>query len=264
MTVHTPGATTRGLIKAVDRASIGVARHWLRVFLVVYGAWVLLPFAAPLLMQAGATGPGNALYAIYSLFCHQLPERSLFFFGPKLMYSLQEIGRFWSTDNAVVLRQFVGNEQLGWKMAWSDRMISVYGGVWLGGLLWALLSARAGSKGRTPQLSLLVWVLIGVMPLAIDGVSHMLNDVLAGTSGLGYRDTNAWLAALTGNALPQAFYYGDQLGSFNSWARWVTGFVFSITTVFALFPVIDESMRGTARDAERQLARVVAYEEPGR
>ena len=259
MTVQTPSASARGFIKAVDRASIGMARHWLRVFLVVYGTWVLLPFLAPVLMQAGVTGPGNALYTIYSLFCHQLPERSLFFFGPKLMYSYQEIGQFWPTDNAIVLRQFVGNAQLGWKMAWSDRMISVYGGVWLGGLLWALLSARR--HGRAPQLSLLVWILLGVMPVAIDGTSHMLNDVLAGTTGMGFRDTNLWLAALTGNALPPSFYTGDQLGSFNSWARWITGFLFSITTVFALFPVIDESMRGTARDAERQLLRVIAYED---
>jgi uncharacterized membrane protein len=258
MAVQSPGATTRGVIKTVDRLSITIARHWLHFFLIVYGTWVLLPFVAPVLMQAGASGPGNALYALYSLFCHQLPERSLFFFGPKPMYSLQEIGQYWSTDNAIVLRQFVGNEQLGWKMAWSDRMISVYGGVWLAGLVWAIVAA---ARGRAPQLSLLAWVLLGVMPLAIDGTSHMLNDVVAGTSGFGFRDTNAWLAALTGNALGQSFYYGDAFGSFNSWARWITGFLFSITTVFALFPVIDESMRGTARDAERQLARVAAYEE---
>ena len=257
MTTQAPSATTRGFIKAVDRASIGFARNWLAVFLVVYGAWILLPFVAPLLMEVGASGPANALYTIYSLFCHQLPERSLFFFGPKPMYSLQEIGQFWSTDNAIVLRQFVGNAQLGWKMAWSDRMISVYGGVWLGGLLWAFFASR----GRTPRLSLLAWILVGVMPLAIDGASHMLNDIVAGTTGLGFRDTNAWLAALTGNALPPAFYYGDQLGSFNSWARWITGFLFSLTTVFALFPIIDESMQSTARDAQRQLARVISYEE---
>lgn len=258
MTTHSqPNVTTRELIKGVDRLSIGMARNWLRGFLIIYGAWVLLPFVAPLLMEVGASGPAMALYTAYSLFCHQLPERSLFFFGPNVMYSLQEIGKYWSTDNAIVLRQFVGNEQLGWKMAWSDRMISVYGGVWLGGLVWALFAAR----GRAPRLSLLVWMLIGVMPLALDGTSHMVNDLVAGTTGLGYRDTNSWLALLTGNTLPAAFYYGDGLGSFNSWARWITGFLFSITTVFALFPIISDSMRDTAHDAERQLARVKAYEE---
>jgi len=169
------------------------------------------------------------------------------------MYSLQEIGAVWPTDNAIILRQFVGNAEMGWKMAWSDRMISVYGGVWLAGIVYALTRRRL-------QISLLVWMLLGVLPLGLDGVSHMINDVVAGTSGLGYRDSNAWLQVLTGNVFPASFYAGDQLGSFNSWARWITGTVFSVTTVFALFPIINSSMDDTSRDAERQMARLAAYD----
>ena len=244
---------SRGLIKSVDRATLYISRNWLIAFLIVYGVWVLTPITAPILMQMGATGPANAVYLIYSLFCHQLPERSFFFFGPKPMYSLQEIASVWPTDNAIILRQFVGNAEMGWKMAWSDRMISVYGGIWLAGIIYALTRRRV-------HISLLVWVLLGVLPLGLDGVSHMINDVVAGTSGLGFRDTNAWLQALTGNAFPASFYAGDQLGSFNSWARWITGTVFSVTTVFALFPIINASMDETSKDAERQMARLAAYE----
>ena len=251
MTTSYPAS--RGLIKTVDRATLYVSRNWLVVFLVFYGVWVLAPLTAPLLMQLGATGPASAVYLIYSLFCHQLPERSFFFFGPKPMYSLQEIGAVWPTDNAIILRQFVGNAQMGWKMAWSDRMISVYGGVWLAGIVYALSRRRL-------HISLLVWVLIGVLPLGLDGVSHMVNDVVAGTSGLGFRDTNEWLQALTANAFPASFYAGDQLGSFNSWARWITGILFSVTTVFALFPIINGSMHETSKDAERQMARLAAYD----
>ena len=82
-----------------------------------------------------------------------------------------------------------------------------------------------------------------------------------GTSGTGFRDTNAWLAALTGNALPDSFYMGDQLGSFNSWMRWLTGFLFSLPTVFALFALIGSAMQSMATDAERQLTRVITREE---
>jgi hypothetical protein len=32
------------------------------------------------------------------------------------------------TDNPLVLRQFVSSPELGWKVAWSDRMISLYTG----------------------------------------------------------------------------------------------------------------------------------------
>jgi len=223
---------SRGLIKSVDRATLYISRNWLIVFLIVYGIWVLTPITAPILMQMGATGPANAVYLIYSMFCHQLPERSFFLFGPKPMYTLQEIASVWPTDNAIILRQFVGNAEMGWKMAWSDRMISVYGGVWLAGIVYALTRRRV-------HTSLLVWLLLGVLPLGLDGASHMINDVVAGTSGLGFRDTNAWLQALTGNAFPASFYAGDQLGTFNSWARWITGAVFSVTTVFALFPIIN-------------------------
>ncbi|MBI5879097.1 MAG: DUF2085 domain-containing protein [Chloroflexi bacterium] len=248
--------SSRSALKTVDNIAVAIASNWLNVFLVGYGIWVLLPFTTPFLMQIGWTLPANLLYALYSLFCHQLPERSLFFFGDKLMYSFQEIAQYWPTNNPIILRQFVGNEELGWKMAWSDRMISVYGGVWLAGLLWAALGPK-----RAPRLSLFWWIVIGVAPLGIDGVSHMLNDIVAGTSGLGFRDTNTWLVALTGNVLPADFYQGDALGSFNSWARWLSGFLFAFASVFALFPIIGGSMDDTARDAERQLSRIAAREQ---
>jgi len=246
---------TRSLIQKIDHAVLSLAGHGLTAFLIVYGIWVLVPFVAPVLMAVGATGPAEVIYNVYSLFCHQLPERSLFFFGPKPMYSLQEIGQVWSTANPQVLREFIGNAQMGWKMAWSDRMISTYGGVWLAGLLYAALG-RWRFINATPRLSLKEWLLVGILPILVDGTSHMVNDLVAGTTGTGFRDTNDWLRALTLNALPSSFYYGDQLGSFNSWMRWLTGFLFSFTTVFALFPLIGASLQRTASDAERQLERI--------
>jgi uncharacterized membrane protein len=241
-------------IKNIDRVALFVARHWLLLFALIYGAWVLVPFAAPLLMREGANDAANAVYFFYSFFCHQLPERSLFFFGPQWMYSYQQIGQVWPTTDATVLRQFIGNAQMGWKVAWSDRMISFYGGAWLAGLVYAVMGKRA------PRVSLAVWLVIGILPVGIDGFSHFVNDIVAGTSGTGFRDTNAWLQVLTGNIFPASFYAGDALGSFNSWMRWLTGFLFSFTTVFALFPLFEQSMRDIARDLEFQLARVLLRE----
>lgn len=37
--------------------------------------------------------------------------------------------------------------------------------------------------------------------------------------GQGFRDSNAWLAALSQQSLPAAFYAGDAWGSFNAWMR---------------------------------------------
>lgn len=246
--------TTRAIIKSVDQIALFITQHWLGIFIVVYGTWVLLPFTAPVLMNIGATTPAQVVYFIYSFFCHQLPERSLFFFGPQAMYSLDQIGKVWSTESQLVLRQFIGTPEMGWKMAWSDRMISTYGGVWLGGLVWALIGKRA------PRVSLAAWILLGILPLGLDGFSHFINDIVAGSSGQGFRDTNDWLRVITVNRLPDSFYYGNMLGSFNSWARWITGLLFGFTTVFAIFPIVRDALKETVSDLQYQLQCIRAAE----
>lgn len=246
--------SSRRVIKAVDRIALVVVRHWLGIFVAAYGTWVLLPLTAPLLMNAGATAPAQVVYFIYSFFCHQLPERSLFLFGPQLMYGLDQIGKVWSTENQLVLRQFIGTPEMGWKMAWSDRMISTYGGVWLGALVWGILGRRA------PRVSLVMWIVLGILPLGLDGFTHFINDIVAGSTGQGFRDTNDWLRVITGNLLPDSFYYGNLLGSFNSWARWISGLLFGFTTVFALFPIVRDSLHDTAASLDRQLERIRSVE----
>ncbi|MBI2332660.1 MAG: DUF2085 domain-containing protein, partial [Chloroflexi bacterium] len=187
--------------------------HWFAIFLGIYGLWVFVPFFAPVFMQLGWTGAGEAVYFIYSFFCHQLPERSFFWFGEKTMYSLNEIQSVWkNTDNPMILRQFIGNETMGWKVAWSDRMISFYTSVWLFAVIWYPF------RRRIKPLSWWGFVLF-LLPLVIDGGTHTISD-LAGI-GLGFRDTNAWLALLTNHALPATFYAGDALGSFNSIMRFI-------------------------------------------
>jgi len=66
----------------------------------------------------------------------------LFFFGPKPMYSYAEIKAVWPLDGFEGLRQFLGNPEMGYKVAWSDRMISTYGGIWLGALAYVVTLRR--------------------------------------------------------------------------------------------------------------------------
>ena len=75
--------------------------------------------------------------------------------------------------------------------------------------------------------------------MIIDGSTHVVSD-LAGI-GLGFRDTNQWLVALTNNALPMSFYAGDALGSFNSWTRWISGLLAGLGIVWLVFPYILQS-----------------------
>ena len=183
-------------------------------------------------MKLNLVGLGKAIYFIYGFVCHQLPERSLFLFGPKWSYSISEIQAVWQkTENPLILRQFAGNPEMGWKVAWSDRMISLYGGVWVFGASWNVLNL-----GRR---KISVWVLILLLlPMVLDGVTHFLSD-LNGLSQ-GFRYTNAWLAELTQNSFAPSFYVGDGLGSFNSLMRWGTGFLFSLGLVWWIFPLLNE------------------------
>jgi uncharacterized membrane protein len=216
-------------------ASIGqwLSSHWLGIFITAYGIWVFTPFLAPLLMYIGWTGVGKGIYFIYSFFCHQLPERSFFLFGEKTMYTLSEIQSAWQdTINPMILRQFIGNESMGWKIAWSDRMISFYTSIWLFAVAWSLF------RRKIKPISYLGFALF-LLPIALDGGSHMLSD-FAGI-GQGFRDTNQWLAILTNHALPSRFLIGDALGSFNSWARIITGLVAGLGIVWLVFPNMEES-----------------------
>lgn len=210
-----------------------IGNHWFEIFLVVYGMWVFMPFLAPVFMHIGWTGAGRAVYFIYSFFCHQLPERSFFWFGEKTMYSLTEIQTAWqNTANPMILRQFIGNQAMGWKVAWSDRMVSFYTSVWVFAVLWYPF------RHKLKTLSWLSFALL-LLPIALDGGTHMVSD-FAGI-GNGFRDTNTWLALLTNHAFSATFYAGDALGSFNSLMRFITGLLAGLAIVWLAFPYVFQS-----------------------
>jgi uncharacterized membrane protein len=228
---------TASIVKSQPRTLLSfsqwLTRHWFEAFLIVYGLWVFTPFLAPVFMQIGWTGAGKAIYFIYSFFCHQLPERSFFLFGERTMYSLNEIQAAWQdTINPFILRKFIGNETMGWKIAWSDRMIWFYTSVWLFAVLWSPF------RRKIKPLAWWGFVLL-LLPLAIDGSTHAISD-LAGI-GQGFRDTNQWLVAFTNNTFPATFYAGDALGSFNSWIRLITGLLAGLGITWLAFPYIYQS-----------------------
>jgi hypothetical protein len=75
--------------------------------------------------------------------------------------------------------------------------------------------------------------------MALDGGTHLISD-LAGI-GQGFRDSNVWLVTLTGGALPNWFYAGDALGSFNEWMRLITGVLFGLGTVWLAYPYLAQA-----------------------
>jgi uncharacterized membrane protein len=206
---------------------------WFMLFGVVAGLYVILPFLAPAFMAIGWSSGGKAIYLIYSLLCHQLPERSFFLFGSKFTYSLPEIQAAWQyTINPLILRQFIGNPELGWKVAWSDRMVSMFTSIWIFGLIWYPY------RRRLPKLPLWGLVLF-LLPMALDGTSHFISDFWG--IGQGFRDTNLWLVVLTKNVFVPTFYAGDAWGSFNSAMRLLSGILFGLGIVWFIFPYLDDS-----------------------
>lgn len=187
-------------------------------------------------MQAGWSQAGQTIHAIYATQCHQMPDRSFFLFGPQAMYSLSEIQAAWqNTSDPVALRRFIGQPGMGWKVAWSDRMVSMYMTTWLAALAWWPL--RQKIKPLPLWGLVLFW-----LPMAADGTSHMISDMLSGMTS-GFRYDNAWLAALTGHSLPDGFHAGNALGSFNSWMRLITGIFFGIGLVWFAFPWVEQSVQ---------------------
>lgn len=232
-----PPPTVDAFTRAVNRTLEWLLAHWLLTANALLGLWNLLPWLAPVFMQRGWSALARPIYGLYVLFCHQLPQRSWFLFGEQFSYTRAEIllAMNGSTEAVIPLtmRAFIGTADMGWKVAWSDRMISFYGGWLLVGLAYALFRERWPRIGW--QLALLL-----LLPLALDGVTHMVSDL--GGLREGFRESNAWLAALTGNAFAPEFYDGDQWGSFNSIARMITGLLGALGLIGWAFPYIDRVM----------------------
>jgi len=242
-----PAPQRRSTAIMLNRAAYHLSRHWLAWFLTLAGLWVLLPWLAPVFMRLGWEGPARAIYWFYSFQCHQLPQRSFFLFGPQPMISLERIRSLWAdTLDPQVLRRFIGNATVGFKVAWSDRMVSTYSSLPLAAALWWPL------RRRLRPLPFWGFSLL-MLPLLLDGGSHLVSD-LAGVDQ-GFRSANAWLAALTADRLPSSFYAGNALGSFNSWMRLISGALFGIGAVWFAFPHVDLSFRQTAEAIRAKFER---------
>lgn len=235
----------------LSQAKENLVRYWIFLFIAFGLLWVGLPWLAPVFMKMGWGDAAKAIYSFYSFQCHQMPQRSFFLFGPQTMYSLDQIQTAGvDIDNLRELRRFIGNPNMGFKVAWSDRMVSAYGSIPVAALLWWPL------RKRIRALSLWGFALLA-LPMLIDGGTHFISD-LAGI-GQGFRYTNGWLAELTGNNLPASFYVGNALGSFNSWMRLITGTLFGIGVVWFSFPLFWETAIKSILP-KRQIPQMIKYD----
>jgi uncharacterized membrane protein len=244
---ETLAARGRATAITLNQAVYRFSRNWVVWFLVLTGLWVILPWLAPVFMHLGWEGPAQAIYWLYSFQCHQLPQRSFFLYGPQSMLSLDRIQSLWqNTLNPRVLREFVGAADVGFKVAWSDRMVSAYSSIPLATAIWWPL------RKRLRALPLWGFALLS-LPMFLDGVSHIVSD-LAGIDQ-GFRTANAWLVELTSGRFPATFYAGNALGSFNSTMRLVSGVLFGAGAVWFAVPHLDLSFRESAAAIKAKFER---------
>lgn len=145
-----------------NRAVFWLSKHWLALFNIAVGLFFGGALLAPLLHYLGYPRLAAMLYAFYDPFCHQYPFRSWFLFGDACAHPL--------TAPLPVLKMaeqthFIGNAQLGYKMALCQRDMAIYGIMLLAGVLFGLLRRKL----KIPPLPLWLYFIFGIMPMMLDG-----------------------------------------------------------------------------------------------
>lgn len=225
-------------ISRADKISYWISKHYLAIFNAFLILYIGMPFLAPIFKKAGWNAPAEVIYKIYSPLCHQWAFRSFFLFGDQAYYphaaanipgvlTFEQVSGISDlTDpSRLQARQFQGNPILGYKVALCERDVAIWGAMALFGLVYAI------TQRKLPKLHWILWVLVGIGPIGLDGFSQLFSQIPNTfiQSILPYRESTPLLRVLT-------------------------GFLFGITTAWFMFPFIEESMADTRRLLAKKFA----------
>jgi uncharacterized membrane protein len=239
-----------GEISRTDRLSHWIARNYIHVFNLFLLLYVGIPFLAPVFQRAGATTPANIIYRVYGGLCHQLAYRSWFLYGEQPVYpreaagldgllTFEEATGISEDDSSAArwaARSYIGNEGTGYKVAYCQRDVAIYGSMLVFGVLFALTGRRMKS------LPFALWILVGLMPIGVDGVTQLLSNFMADPQ---FDFIGAYI-----NFLP----YRES----TPFLRTLTGFLFGFTTAWFGFPLIEETMADARRILKTKYAHVAS------
>jgi len=220
-----------------DSFNLWISRHYMLIFNLIVFSYLGLAFLAPTLMQAGAPRATNMLYKAFGLVCHQLAYRSFFLFGEQPYYPREaaDLSGVMTFSEATGLdesnaaqsifaaRNYVGDEQIGYKIALCQRDVAIYGGILIFGLLFSLSGLRIKS------IPWYFWLLLAIVPIGLDGFSQLLSQ--PPLSFLPYRESTPFL-------------------------RLLTGFLFGFVTAWFGYPMVEESMADTRKLVEAKWRRL--------
>jgi uncharacterized membrane protein len=227
-----------------DRFSLWLANHYLFIFNLFIFVYVGVPFLAPSLMKVGLETPATGIYRVYGALCHQLSYRSWFLFGEQPLYPREAAGiEGYATFNEatgldetglLVARQYVGNDVIGYKVALCQRDVAIYGAILLFGLIFGLTGRRLKS------LPIWLWLLLGIVPIALDGVSQLLGQIVA-QPGLSFLEPLSLILPFREST---------------PFLRTLTGFLFGFMTAWFGYPLVEETMLDTRTLLTKKFAQV--------
>mgnify|MGYP000876042013 CR=1 FL=1 len=186
-----------------DKFSKFFRRFYILIFFGVFFCYSAFSIVAPVLMHFQFELPARLIYGGYRFMCHQLPYRSFFLYGEQSYYPLQETNRnagVISFEEASRLksadfkeiRNFIGNEQMGYKIAICQRDLAIYLSIAFFCLIYFL------SNYRLPRIHWLFWLIFGLFPMFWDGLSQMISRFMPALVQL--RESTPILRVITGSS----------------------------------------------------------------
>lgn len=144
------------------------------IFLLVYA---ITPFISPLLFSFNPESAiAKNIQNVYTLFCHQRPQSSLFLFGgedSQYFYTLEELKEreIVPQDSLVSTGAgYWGNEEIGYKVAFCIRDIGIYLALALTGLFLVIFM---NVKKKIVKVHWSI-ILLLMLPMALDGIFQFI------------------------------------------------------------------------------------------
>ncbi len=226
-------------INNLDRFSFFFSKYYSMMLAFILIVFVGIPFLAPVLERNGNAAPAQVIYKVYRVLCHQLAFRSFFLFGEQAYYPRELAGienvlsyetvTQKSVNELDFARNFLGNETLGYKVALCERDVAIYASLALFGIVFQI------SGKKTKKLHWIAWIIIAMVPIALDGVSQIPSLSSGWPAWMPVRESTPLL-------------------------RVITGVLFGAGTGWYMFPLMEESLKETRVLLTRKMAIIKKIE----
>ena len=224
----------------IEKAVHWSLKRWLVFFNLFFLMYLALPFLAPLLLANGYTSAANIIYRLYNATCHQIPSRAY----------------------------YISGEQV----ALCYRDVAIYAAIFAGGLLFGLVRHRL----RPLHFG---WYLLLILPMALDGGLQMISEltqyvplaalwilgltIIGGLAFFLYRKKKLnwyWVAIFACGLGGLLYLQFVGLYASNYAKRTITGLIFGFSTVWLVYPYLEEAFSNVPGDKPESIIDTIKRE----